>query len=63
MFELMEKYTGKKAKLKLSYKIAADMDLTWADISKAKKLLGWEPKVRFEEGIKRLIEWHKTQPV
>jgi nucleoside-diphosphate-sugar epimerase len=58
MIELMEKYSGKKAKLKLHDKIAADMDVTWADISKAKKLLGWGPKVNFEEGIKRLIVWH-----
>ena len=59
MIALMEKFSGKKAKLKLSAKIAADMDVTWADISKAKSLLGWEPKVGFEEGIERLMEWHK----
>jgi UDP-glucuronate 4-epimerase len=28
-----------------------------ADLSKAKKLLGYEPKVSFEEGIKRAVEW------
>ncbi len=60
MIALMEKFSGKKAKLKLSDKVAADMDVTWADISKAKKLLGWEPKVGFEEGIERLIKWHQT---
>jgi UDP-glucuronate 4-epimerase len=61
MIALMEKFSGKKAKLKLSEKIAADMDVTWADISKAKKLLGWEPKVSFEEGIKRLMQWHSKR--
>lgn len=60
MIELMEKYSGKKSSAKFSEKIAADMDVTWADISKAKKLLGWEPKVSFEEGIKRLMEWHQN---
>ena len=60
MIELMEKYSGKKAKLKLSEKVAADMDVTWADIYKAKSLLGWEPKVGFEEGMKRLVEWHQN---
>lgn len=59
MISLMEKYAGKKAQLKFSSKIAADMDVTWADISKAKKLLGWEPKIGFEEGISRLIDWHR----
>lgn len=61
MISLMEKFSGKKAKLKLSAKVAADMDVTWADISKAKSLLGWEPKIGFEEGIERLMQWHKTQ--
>jgi UDP-glucuronate 4-epimerase len=61
MIALMEKYSGKKAKVKYSSKIAADMDVTWADISKAKKLLGWEPKVGFDEGIKNLILWHENR--
>lgn len=61
MIVMMEKFSGKKAKLKFSAKIAADMDVTWADISKAKKLLGWEPQIGFEEGIKRLIEWHNKK--
>lgn len=60
MIELMEKYSGKKAKLKLGERIKADMDVTWADISKAKRLLGWEPKISFEEGIKHLIDWHSA---
>jgi UDP-glucuronate 4-epimerase len=59
MIELMEKFSGKKAKLKLQSKFKADMDVTWADISKAKKLLGWQPKVSFEEGIKQLMSWHQ----
>lgn len=58
MIKLLETYSGKKAVLELSSKIKADMDVTWADISKAKKLLGWEPKVGFEEGMKRLMDWH-----
>jgi UDP-glucuronate 4-epimerase len=61
MIELMEKFSGKKAKLKLEARIKADMDCTWADISKAKKLLGWEPKIGFEEGIGRLMKWHEGQ--
>jgi UDP-glucose 4-epimerase len=31
-------------------------DCTWADISRIKKKLDWEPKVSFEEGIKRILE-------
>jgi nucleoside-diphosphate-sugar epimerase len=29
-----------------------------ADNSLAKKLLGWEPKVKFREGLKRTIDWY-----
>ncbi|MFP5385344.1 MAG: SDR family NAD(P)-dependent oxidoreductase [Bacteriovoracia bacterium] len=60
MIALMEKFSGKKAKLKMGSKIKADMDVTWADISKARTLLGWEPKVRFEEGIEKLMKWHEA---
>jgi UDP-glucose 4-epimerase len=41
-------------------------DCTWADISKAKKALGWSPKVSFEEGVKALlgnINYWKEAPV
>ncbi len=60
MISLMEGFSGKKAKLSLQGRVKADMDVTWADISKAKKLLGWKPKVSFEEGIEKLIKWHEA---
>ena len=31
-----------------------------ADIAKAKRILGYEPIVSFEEGLKRTIEWYRT---
>jgi len=58
MIALMEKYTGKQARVKHLPAHKADVDSTWADISKAKKLLNWEPKVEFEEGIRRTVEWY-----
>jgi UDP-glucuronate 4-epimerase len=38
-----------------------DVSVTYADISKAKRLLGYQPKVDMEEGIKRFVEWYKSQ--
>lgn len=35
----------------------SDQKVYYADISKAKKVLGWEPKVSAEEGIKKLTDW------
>ena len=37
-----------------------DVDRTYADISKAKKLLGYEPKTSFKEGIENFINWYKN---
>lgn len=36
-----------------------DVDRTYADISKAKELLGYEPKTTFKEGIKKFVDWYK----
>lgn len=36
-----------------------DVDRTYADISKARRLLGYEPKMKFEDGIKRFIDWYR----
>ena len=37
----------------------ADVLATWADIGKAKQLLGWRPQTRFEKGVARLIAWYQ----
>jgi nucleoside-diphosphate-sugar epimerase len=59
VLELIEKYLGKKAEVVYKDFHKADLKATWADISKAQKLLGWSPKVPLEEGIKRTVEWFK----
>ncbi len=56
---LIEKYSGKKAKIKYQKWQSADMRNTWADISLAKKLLGWWPDTCLEEGVRQTVEWHK----
>jgi UDP-glucuronate 4-epimerase len=38
-----------------------DVDVTYADISKAQRELGYDPKVSFEEGIQRFCEWYKDK--
>lgn len=37
-----------------------DVDRTYADVSKARDLIGYEPKVSFENGIKNFVEWYKN---
>ena len=37
----------------------ADVLATWADISKAKKLLKWHPQTPFKDGVARLVAWYQ----
>lgn len=57
MIETIEKYLGKKAKIKLLPMQLGDVDKTYASISKANKILNYKPEVSFDEGIKKFIEW------
>ncbi|MEA2750872.1 MAG: UDP-glucuronate 4-epimerase [Myxococcales bacterium] len=38
-----------------------DVDATFADISRAKTELGWEPRVKLEEGLASVVEWLKAE--
>ena len=51
--------TDKKAKVSLGKLPAADPQKTWANITKAKKLLGWEPKTNLKQGVENLVNWFK----
>lgn len=37
-----------------------DLQMTWADISKARRLLGYQPKVSLDEGIRKFIDWFRS---
>ncbi|MDC0369765.1 GDP-mannose 4,6-dehydratase [Opitutales bacterium] len=54
----LEQLLGKKAKIDRKPFHVADLMETWADISKAKSLLGWEPQVSLEEGLERSAKWY-----
>lgn len=60
MIELLEDHLGKKAIINKLPFHKADMKNTWANIEKAKKLLGWEPLISFEEGVKKSCEIQET---
>jgi len=59
IIEILERLIGKKAKREYLNFHKADVKVTWADISKAKKLLNWEPEISIEEGLKRTVNWSK----
>jgi UDP-glucuronate 4-epimerase len=56
---LVEKCVGRKAIIEILPEQPGDVDRTCADITKARSLLGYNPKVSFEEGIERTTEWYK----
>ena len=58
MISLIEKYLGKPSSRDEKAFHKTDLKATWADISKAKQLLSWQPKVGLAEGIKRAVEWY-----
>lgn len=59
LLEILREVTGKKIKVKYTSTQKGDVKNTYADISKAKKILSYNPKVPIKEGIKAQIEWMK----
>jgi UDP-glucuronate 4-epimerase len=55
---LIEELTGRTAEIKRSASHIADMDATWADISKAKVMLDWVPSYEFQQGVQKLVKWY-----
>jgi UDP-glucuronate 4-epimerase len=39
-----------------------DVPITYADVAKANRLLGYSPKVPIREGLRRFVEWYQNQP-
>ena len=57
--QLVERLLGRKAVIENRPQQTADVMATWADIRKAQGLLGWRPKIHFQEGVSRLVSWYE----
>jgi len=55
---LVEEYTGKQASIVNQPRHPADVLATWADISKAGRLLEWRPQTSFAQGVRNLVDWY-----
>ena len=60
MVGLIEVMTKQKAIIEYKAWHPADMAATWADISKAKKMLEWKPQTTFPNGMRQLAEWYEA---
>ncbi len=61
LIEELERLIHKKAQVEHGPLNPADMIANWADVSKAHRVLGWEPKVGLADGIKRLVDWYVAE--
>jgi len=61
LITLTEELVGKKATIETHLAHPADMRQNWADISKAREMLGWEPRVGLREGMQNLVDWYNTE--
>jgi nucleoside-diphosphate-sugar epimerase len=59
MIRLIEELTGQKTRIDYRPGHPADVPTTWADISKAGKLLDWKPQTSFRKGMQNLVSWYE----
>ncbi len=59
LVRLVEEYTGKKAQLDHRPRHPADVTATWANIGKARRLLNWEPRTSFADGVRESVAWYE----
>jgi UDP-glucuronate 4-epimerase len=57
LVEVIERALGKKAIIERRPEQPGDVPVTFADVSKARRMLGYEPKTKIEQGIARFVEW------
>jgi UDP-glucuronate 4-epimerase len=57
LIELLEDSLGKKAVIDRQPMQPGDVPITYADISKARKLLNYDPQTKIEQGIPKFVEW------
>jgi UDP-glucuronate 4-epimerase len=62
LISLIEKELGATAKIDRQPLQPGDVPQTFADIAKARRLLGYNPQTQIEEGIHRFIEWFRRAP-
>jgi len=60
LIEKIEALLGKTARYDRKPFHVADIRETWADISKAERLLGWKPRTTLDEGLRLSIAWYQA---
>lgn len=61
LIALMEERIGKKALVQHLPPNPGELSANLADVSKARRLLGWQPQVSLREGVERTIAWYNAE--
>lgn len=61
MINTIAEVLNKKPKIKEMPMQQGDVNITYADISKAKEMLNYDPKTPFKEGIEKFVKWYKEK--
>jgi nucleoside-diphosphate-sugar epimerase len=61
IIEKLEALLGKTARINNKPFHKADIDSTWADISKANQQLNWRPATGLDEGLEQCVRWYRDQ--
>lgn len=61
LIRILEGMIGKKAQIDYQPFHPADMLANWANIEKAREILGWEPRVSLKDGIVNLVAWYQVE--
>jgi nucleoside-diphosphate-sugar epimerase len=61
LIAMLEELLGKKANVVRLPAHPADMLANWANVEKARRILGWEPQVSLLEGVAGLVAWYRRE--
>jgi len=61
LIAMIEELLGKRAEIVHGPFHRADIMNNLADVSKARKVLGWEPQVKLKEGVRNLVDWYLAE--
>lgn len=60
MIETIARHVGKPALIEPQPMQPGDVTITYANIDKARSLLGYDPRFPFDEGVRRYVEWYRA---
>ena len=59
VIKLIEEYSGKSANIENLERACKDPDVVRPDLENIKKIIGWEPTTKIEEGVEKTVAWYK----